>query len=60
MLLVSASASDILNVYAPVQDRLPFLDTGIMDILTRTTGGVGIVLEHRYYGANWFFFRRTT
>ncbi|KAJ7213888.1 serine carboxypeptidase S28-domain-containing protein [Mycena pura] len=30
--------------------RLSFLDTGIMDILARNTGGVGIVLEHRYYG----------
>lgn len=30
--------------------RLPFLDTGIMDILARATGGIGIVLEHRYYG----------
>jgi hypothetical protein len=32
-------------------DRLPFLDTGIADILARATGGVGVVLEHRYYGA---------
>ncbi|TFK89724.1 peptidase S28 [Polyporus arcularius HHB13444] len=32
------------------EDRLPFLDTGIMDILARATGGIGIVLEHRYYG----------
>ena len=32
------------------QDRLPFLDTGIVEILARATGGVGIVLEHRYYG----------
>jgi hypothetical protein len=30
--------------------RLPFLDTGIMDILSKATGGIGIVLEHRYYG----------
>ncbi len=29
------------------EDRLPFLDTGIMDILARATGGIGIVLEHR-------------
>ena len=28
-------------------DRLPFLDTGIMEILARATGGIGIVLEHR-------------
>ena len=31
-------------------DRLPFLDTGIVDILAEATNGVGIVLEHRYYG----------
>lgn len=31
-------------------DRLPFLDTGIVDILAKATGGVGVVLEHRYYG----------
>lgn len=29
-------------------DRLPFLDTGIVEILTKATGGVGVVLEHRY------------
>lgn len=32
------------------EDRLPFLDTGILEILTNATGGVGVVLEHRYYG----------
>ncbi|KAH9991483.1 serine carboxypeptidase S28-domain-containing protein [Russula vinacea] len=32
------------------EDRLPFLNTGIADILARATGGVGVVLEHRYYG----------
>ncbi|KAF7973001.1 hypothetical protein HWV62_16374 [Athelia sp. TMB] len=32
------------------EDRLPFLDTGIVDILTAATGGVGVILEHRYYG----------
>ncbi|KAJ4482389.1 serine carboxypeptidase S28-domain-containing protein [Lentinula aciculospora] len=31
-------------------DRIPFLDTGIMEILARATGGLGVVLEHRYYG----------
>ncbi|KAH8099959.1 peptidase S28 [Cristinia sonorae] len=30
--------------------RFPFLDTGIVDILTKATGGLGVVLEHRYYG----------
>ena len=32
------------------EDRLPFLDTGIVDILTKATSGLGVVLEHRYYG----------
>ncbi|KAG5653760.1 hypothetical protein H0H81_010847 [Sphagnurus paluster] len=34
------------------EDRLPFLDTGIAEILAKATGGVGVVLEHRYYGAS--------
>ena len=29
------------------EDRLPFLDTGIVEILAKATGGVGVVLEHR-------------
>lgn len=33
------------------EDRLPFLDTGIVEILTKATDGLGVVLEHRYYGA---------
>ena len=33
------------------EDRLPFLDTGIVEILAKATGGLGVVLEHRYYGA---------
>ena len=32
------------------EDRLPFLDTGIVEILTKATDGLGVVLEHRYYG----------
>ncbi|KAL4062844.1 serine carboxypeptidase S28-domain-containing protein [Scleroderma citrinum] len=32
------------------EDRIPFLDTGIVDILANATGGIGVVLEHRYYG----------
>lgn len=32
------------------EDRIPFLDTGIVEILAKATGGVGVVLEHRYYG----------
>lgn len=30
------------------EDRLPFLDTGIVEILAKATGGVGVVLEHRW------------
>ena len=33
--------------------RLPFLEHGIVPILAEATGGVGIVLEHRYYGTSW-------
>lgn len=29
------------------EDRLPFLDTGIADILAEATGGIGVILEHR-------------
>ncbi|KAJ3799815.1 serine carboxypeptidase S28-domain-containing protein [Lentinula aff. detonsa] len=32
------------------EDRIPFLDTGIVEILAHATGGLGVVLEHRYYG----------
>ncbi|KZV92275.1 hypothetical protein EXIGLDRAFT_769142 [Exidia glandulosa HHB12029] len=32
------------------ENRLPFLDTGIVDILANATNGLGVVLEHRYYG----------
>ncbi|QRW17932.1 Serine carboxypeptidase S28 [Rhizoctonia solani] len=32
------------------EDRLPFLQTGILAILANATKGLGIVLEHRYYG----------
>ncbi|KAJ9097849.1 hypothetical protein QFC19_006640 [Naganishia cerealis] len=31
-------------------NRLPFLETGILNILSNATSGIGIVLEHRYYG----------
>ncbi|KAF8505248.1 serine carboxypeptidase S28-domain-containing protein [Hysterangium stoloniferum] len=34
------------------EDRLPFLDTGIVNILANATNGLGIVLEHRYYGTS--------
>ena len=32
------------------EDRLPFLDHGILKILSEATGGLSVVLEHRYYG----------
>lgn len=35
------------------EGRLPFLEHGIVPILAKATGGVGIVLEHRYYGTSW-------
>lgn len=31
-------------------NRLDFLDHGILKILARETGGMAVVLEHRYYG----------
>ena len=34
----------------PGDERMPILDTGIVDILANATNGLGIVLEHRYYG----------
>lgn len=37
---------------ADATERLPYMDTGILDILTNATGGLGVVLEHRYYGTN--------
>ncbi|QPH10778.1 hypothetical protein C2857_002264 [Epichloe festucae Fl1] len=35
------------------EDRLRFLEHGIGSVLTRATSGVGIVLEHRYYGTSY-------
>lgn len=32
------------------EDRLPFLDHGILKLLSQATEGLSIVLEHRYYG----------
>ena len=32
------------------EERLPYLETGIVKYLAEATGGVGIILEHRYYG----------
>lgn len=41
-----SSFDHVLSV--PIQ----FLDTGIADILAKATHGLGVVLEHRYYGKN--------
>lgn len=34
-------------------NRLPFLQKGIVNIITKATGGLGVVLEHRYYGTSF-------
>lgn len=33
--------------------RLLYLDHGIVPLLTKATGGIGLVMEHRYYGTSW-------
>ncbi|KAF4784080.1 serine carboxypeptidase S28 [Colletotrichum scovillei] len=33
--------------------RLPFLQKGIVAILAEATNGVGVILEHRYYGRSY-------
>jgi hypothetical protein len=33
--------------------RLPYLEHGIVTTLTEATGGLGVVLEHRYYGTSF-------
>ncbi|POS75178.1 serine carboxypeptidase [Diaporthe helianthi] len=33
--------------------RLPFLQKGIVSILSQATGGLGVILEHRYYGTSF-------
>lgn len=35
------------------EGRLPYLDHGILDILTSAVGGIGVILEHRYYGKSF-------
>ncbi|KAJ4258764.1 hypothetical protein NW762_007851 [Fusarium torreyae] len=35
------------------EDRLPFLEHGILKLLANATGGIGVILEHRYYGTSF-------
>ncbi|KAF2417997.1 extracelular serine carboxypeptidase [Tothia fuscella] len=35
------------------EDRLPFLQKGIVNILAKATNGIGVILEHRYYGTSF-------
>ncbi|KAK7955184.1 hypothetical protein PG988_015878 [Apiospora saccharicola] len=35
------------------EDRLPFLEKGIVAQLAQATNGIGVILEHRYYGESW-------
>ncbi|KAM0751280.1 hypothetical protein T439DRAFT_313583 [Meredithblackwellia eburnea MCA 4105] len=35
------------------EDRIPFLESGILEILSNATGGIGVILEHRYYGTSF-------
>ncbi len=37
------------------QSRLSNLQTGIVQILMNATGGLGVILENRYYGRSWPF-----
>lgn len=34
-------------------DRLPYLQKGIIAQLAQATNGIGVILEHRYYGGSW-------
>ncbi|CAI6093388.1 unnamed protein product [Clonostachys chloroleuca] len=33
-------------------DRLPFLEKGIVNEVAKATNGLGVILEHRYYGSS--------
>lgn len=35
-----------------ISGRLPYLQKGILGQLAQATKGIGVVLEHRYYGAS--------
>ncbi|GAA5934245.1 uncharacterized protein JCM15063_004515 [Sporobolomyces koalae] len=42
------------------EGRIPFLEKGILKILSEATGGIGIVFEHRYYGESFPVKKLTT
>jgi hypothetical protein len=37
----------------PGPDRLPYLQKGIVYQLSKATNGIGVILEHRYYGTSF-------
>ena len=41
-------------------DRLPFLQKGLLARLAQATHGIGVVLEHRYYGTSFPYDNLTT
>lgn len=45
---------------ANAEPRLPILQMGIMAKLARETGGLGVILEHRYYGTSQPFANLST
>ena len=36
-----------------ITDRLPFLQKGLLAQLAEATHGIGVILEHRYYGTSF-------
>ncbi len=46
----SGRHSNLPSGYVAEGDSLPFLEKGILQILSNATDGLSIVLEHRYYG----------
>lgn len=36
-----------------ITDRLPYLQKGIVAQLAKATNGIGVILEHRYYGSSF-------
>ena len=36
-----------------IEDRLPYLQKGLLAQLAKATNGIGVILEHRYYGTSF-------